>query len=253
MNRYMWVRGHESPTAMDPENLQVGATGTAFGVVEELADRGGAGVTELASALGLSKSAVHKHLTTLVELGYAEKRAGEYRLGVRFHWLGERARRAHPLFPLVESEVENLAANANATAGVLVEDRGEGLYLHRRGRREADVRVSLFRTAVGKALLAHLPEDRRRELLAEAGARDGALRRELRAARDRGLVVDYGGDGSEYNAVAAPITDGEGAGVAAVGVSGPRRRLAGKRLEEDVSGLVVSTAKRISVELDRSL
>lgn len=238
---------------MNPENLQVGATGTAFGVVEELAERGGAGVTELASALDLSKSAVHKHLTTLVELGYAEKRAGEYRLGVRFHWLGERARRRHPLFSLVESEVDNLAENANATAGVLVADRGEGLYLHRRGAREAEVRVSLSRTAAGKALLAHLPADRRRELLGAADSGDGPLRRELDVARDRGFVLDYGSDGSDYNAVAAPILDGDGTGVAAVGVSGPRRRLSGRRLEEDVSGLVVSTAKRISVELDRSL
>jgi DNA-binding IclR family transcriptional regulator len=56
---------------------------TTFRVLDEVGAREQVGVTELASALGLSKSAVHRHLTTLVAEGRIEKHDGEYRRSLR--------------------------------------------------------------------------------------------------------------------------------------------------------------------------
>jgi DNA-binding IclR family transcriptional regulator len=50
-------------------------------------------------------------------------------------------------------------------------------------------------------------------------------------------------------AVAAALTDSEGRPIGAIGVSGPVESMSGKRLEEDVAGLVVSKAKAIEVRL----
>lgn len=56
---------------------------TTFRVLDEVTARERVGVTELASALDLSKSAVHRHLTTLVAEGRIEKHDGEYRRSLR--------------------------------------------------------------------------------------------------------------------------------------------------------------------------
>lgn len=51
---------------------------TNFELLDCLEERGKAGVTELATALDISKSAVHRHLTTLVNHGRVEKADGDY-------------------------------------------------------------------------------------------------------------------------------------------------------------------------------
>jgi DNA-binding IclR family transcriptional regulator len=56
---------------------------TTFRVLDAVTGRERAGVTELAEALEMSKSAVHRHLTTLVAEGRVEKRDGEYRRSLR--------------------------------------------------------------------------------------------------------------------------------------------------------------------------
>lgn len=71
----------------EPETDESGRTvktaRTTFRVLDEVATRERVGVTELASALGMSKSAVHRHLTTLVAEGRIEKCDGEYRRSLR--------------------------------------------------------------------------------------------------------------------------------------------------------------------------
>jgi DNA-binding IclR family transcriptional regulator len=56
---------------------------TAFRVLETLTEHGRAGVTELATMLDLSKSAVHRHLSTLVAEGYVEQVDGGYQRAFR--------------------------------------------------------------------------------------------------------------------------------------------------------------------------
>lgn len=56
---------------------------TTFRVLDAVRARERAGVTELAAALDMSKSAVHRHLTTLVAEDRVEKHDGEYRRALR--------------------------------------------------------------------------------------------------------------------------------------------------------------------------
>ena len=70
-------------TNTDDSGRTVKTARTTFRVLEEVTARERAGVTELASALALSKSAVHRHLSTLVAEGLVEKHGGEYRRSLR--------------------------------------------------------------------------------------------------------------------------------------------------------------------------
>ena len=72
-----------SETNADESGSTVKTAQTTFRVLDEVTAREQVGVTELASALGLSKSAVHRHLATLVAEGRLEKHDGEYRRSLR--------------------------------------------------------------------------------------------------------------------------------------------------------------------------
>jgi DNA-binding IclR family transcriptional regulator len=74
------------------------------------------------------------------------------------------------------------------------------------------------------------------------------LRRELRSVADRGVAYDRGECFEGMRGVAAPVR-GESGVVASVSVLGPGERLSGKRLEEDLPGLVLSAAKSVELEL----
>lgn len=246
----------------------VKATRTTFRVLEALAPRTRAGVTELATELDLSKSAVHNHLTTLEQLGYVVKRDGEYSLGLRFLEMGERARDTLGFHDTAKPEVDNLTKTTGEVATLHVMEQGREVCAYR-GLNGSDKpatidpgeRRPIHSTAPGKAILAHLGRERVTRVLDRHGLSVEAentltdperLRAELQRIRDEGVAFARGEHEDGLQSVAAPIRTGKSHQVAAIAVSGPTDRLSGKRLEEDVTGLVVSTAKGIEVELSSS-
>lgn len=66
-------------TQADEAGGTVKTARTTFRVLDAVTARDHVGVTELAAALDMSKSAVHRHLTTLVAEGRVEKHDGKYR------------------------------------------------------------------------------------------------------------------------------------------------------------------------------
>lgn len=232
----------------------VQSTKTAFDIVEILRERDGAGVTELSRALDLSKSAVHKHLQTLLELGYVAKEGTEYRLGIRFLSLGAYTmERQLVAFGDVRSDIDTLAQNARMTAFLAVPDGDDGVVLYASSAtddphfRRGD-QFFLPTTAAGVSILAHLPADRRDGVLSQLEAdRRTDLRSDLRHARDRRVAFDRE-SGSDRRAVAAPVLDEDKQPVAAVAVSGSDT-VTDKRLSEDIAGHVLSTAKSVQSDV----
>lgn len=235
----------------------VQSTKTAFDIVEVLRERDGAGVTELSRALDMSKSAVHKHLQTLLELGYVAKEGTEYRLGIRFLSLGAYAmERQLVAFGDVRADIDTLAQNARMTAFLAVPDSNDGVVLYASSAtgdphfRRGD-RFFLPMSAAGISILAHFPADRRDAVLSQLGdERRADLRSDLRHARDRRLAFEHEAD-SDRRAVAAPVLDEDGYPVGAVAASGSDA-ITDKRLSEDVAGLVLSTAKSVQGEVASS-
>ena len=71
---------------------------TAFEVIRALETLDGAGVTELANHLDMSKSTTHNHLATLHQREVVVKRADQYELGLQFLLLGEYVRNQNVLY-----------------------------------------------------------------------------------------------------------------------------------------------------------
>jgi len=119
-----------------------------------------------------SKSTVHNHLQTLRELGYVVQDGDEYRLGLQFLGLGDRARQRHDLYHVVKPETDSLVEAVGERAQVMVEEGGVGIYVYQsladqavRTDSHIGTVVDLHATSVGKAYLAHLSDDRLDALL----------------------------------------------------------------------------------------
>jgi DNA-binding IclR family transcriptional regulator len=122
---------------------------------------------------------------------------------------------------------------------------------------EGDI-APLHATAGGKAILAYLPAERRRELIEPRGLTEytdrtitdwAELEKELRSVRNQRIAFDREEFIEGYQCVASPVM-GEGrVPLGAVSVTGNIDRMSGKRLDEDVTGLVTSAAKSIENDI----
>ncbi|WP_435127408.1 IclR family transcriptional regulator [Halobaculum sp. D14] len=240
----------------------VEATATTFRVIAALDEAGTAGVTELADRLDLSKSAVHNHLATLERLEYAINEDGRYRLSLRFLDHGTSVRDSLPVVTAGREEVDSLASQSGSTAFLVVPEGDVAVYAYvtTGGRGDgrttgirAGTRIPLHACAPGKAILSTRTAEAVQAYLdrqppSPRTDQPIASRDELRSVRDRGIAFDRGGALEGLNAVAAPVTDGETA-VAAMGVSGPAAQLTGKRLQEDLPGLVLNHVTSLELAL----
>ena len=238
----------------------VKATATSFTVIEAIQSGGSAGISELAREIGLSKSAVYKHVQTLAQLGYLARDGDEYHLSLRFLSLGTRARDRFPL-DAVETVVSDLAETTGHAANFIARENDRGVYAFRVEPAESHSRhlsegatAPLHATAGGKAILAFLDDGAREDVLNDAAFEAftdktvtdrAALERELRSIREKRVAMDRGEFREDTQCVTSPVVDTDASPVGAISVTGSVHRLSGKRLEEDVVGHVTSAAKTV--------
>jgi DNA-binding IclR family transcriptional regulator len=203
----------------------------------------GRGVTEIARALGLPKSAVHRLLVTFQAYGFVQKlpQDARYALGPTLVRLGLRAaelftpqRVSRPFLEALAHEVgETVFLSMLSQEQVLVVDKVEpaqGL----RVSPPLGTLLPLRRTALGKLLVAFSPAAQQARLL-EAGLapagefgdarRRAALQQELTAIAQQGFAVC----GEEWEpdvcCLAVPLRNSRGAVVAALALALPRQRM----------------------------
>ena len=249
-------------------DVPVQAARTTFKIVEGLRELDGAGVSELATYLGVPKSTVHDHLRTLLEGEYVVNDDGIYRIGARFLELGGHARSRMKIYRIAEPELQKLAAKTGEHANLMIEEHGRGIFLYKaKGENavhldtHAGMRVHLQTTSLGKAILAHLPDERVEAILGHHGlpqvTRNTVTDREeldseLSAVRDRGYATDDEERVEGMRCVAAPIRSDDGGVLGAVSVSGPTSRMQGDLFEDEIPNLVLSTANVIEVNVKYS-
>jgi len=198
--------------------------------------------TEISEWLGLPLPTVHRLTAVLAERGYLERdpRTRRFRLGL------EVARLMPPLLSglrlpeLARADVTRLAADTGETVNLAVLQDGEIVYLlSESGGRllstqaPIGLRLPAHCTALGKCLLAQLPEETARdaagpepyEQRTHATATTWeALRPALARIRQHGVAVSW----EEYEiglaSIAVPVTWLDGPGSAALNVSLPTSR-----------------------------
>lgn len=248
---------------MSPEANTVNATRTSLRIIEVLKDFDGAGVTAVASELDIPKSTVHNHLQTLLDERYVIKEGDTYRVGLRFLELGEFTRNRMRIYETVCPEVETLAEETGEMVNAAVEEHGEGVYITREeGHQAVSVdtyagkRVNLHCTALGKAILAELPDSRVDEILDQHGLPERTehtitdpdeLKAELEAVRERGYAYDREERLPGLRCIAAPVVTDRV--VAALSVSGPTTRMQGDLFQEEIPELLLSSANVVEINM----
>ncbi|MGD1058934.1 MAG: IclR family transcriptional regulator [Solirubrobacteraceae bacterium] len=228
------------------------------------------GIADIADGLGMSRSTTHRYVITLVALGYLEQGTSrKYRLGLKVTDLGMAALNSTGLREHAHEYLEELRQRTSYTASLAVLDGADILYVDRvqsfrRGQSKIDLglhpgsRLPAYCTATGKLLLANLPEDEQREILASIKltkrgpntiTSKEALRGELDAVLDEEFAVNDEELVVGLYAIATPVRNDAREVVAALNLAADASMISLSELVDALTPHLISTADRISARL----
>lgn len=241
----------------------VNAVETSFDILEYIQREEGAGVTALADDLSRSKGSIHAHLATLLDREYVVKDGDEYRLSLRYVDLAESVKDRFGIYEVVTDELDELVDENKELAQFAVEEHGRAVYLYKTHGAKAvqtasrvGTREHLHCIALGKAILAHLTEERVEHVVDRHGLPGftdntitdyETLTEELERVRERGFAFDNEEKIQGLRCVAAPVRGRDGDVLGAVSVSGPSSRMGGERFREEIPEQVMRSANVIEI------
>jgi DNA-binding IclR family transcriptional regulator len=246
------------------ENRRRSSLSSGLDVLECLgAHRRSLKLTEIASALDISKSNVHQLLALLTRRGLVERLPDQsYVIGIKAWEIGSRARpleigriSAPHLVQLVKDVSEGAdigMLDGTQTVCIQLVECPQPVRVHARvGDRNLAHTTStglvLLAALSDEEVIARLPPTLEKRAPGTIGDRD-ALLKELRRIRMRGYALYRGGWRSDVTGVAVPIHGPDGQAVAGVCVPAPSYRVTRRWLDRIIPALR-ATAKRIEDDL----
>ncbi|HVL80535.1 MAG TPA: IclR family transcriptional regulator [Actinomycetota bacterium] len=222
------------------------------------------GVTEIATALNLSKAVVYRILSSFRAKGFVEldESTRRYSLGPRVLHLGLSYLRRTDVQRLARPHLERLSRESDETATLSVRTDGTRVYVDQvtpvrdvKMVVQLGLAVPLHAGASSKAFLAFLDEEEQAAYLdgplagltAATVTDPRALRRELDEIRSRGYAASAGERMEGAASVAAPVFGFDGRPVAVISVCGPAERFAGTA--ERAAGLLLDATTQLSHQL----
>lgn len=254
---------------MVTENMDectIGSVETTLDVIDALRERNGAGVSELASLLDVSKSTIHRHLTTLYNRGYVTRSGDTYMVGLEFLNQGIHSRNKYKIYDIAYTKVVELAEETGERTWCIVEENGIGYYLCGASGKHPvhpPVRTGqwshLHQTSGGKAILAQQSPERIDEIVERYGlpaktehtiTDPDVLSRELETVRESGIAFNKQESLPGLHAVGAPILDQKtGMVLGAISISGPANRLKPSVMEGELAELILGTTNEIEINI----
>lgn len=224
----------------------------------------GMALTELAEITNLNKSTVHRMLATLSTWNYVAREAdsGKYRLTMRLFEIGSRVIGGNNILSVARPFLEHLSDETNEAIHLVIHDNNEIVYLYKEDSSNSVLRMSsrvglrnpMYCTAVGKSILAALPE----KTLANIWNASAIVRftpktitdyqqllEECERIRAQGYAIDDEEHERGIRCVGVAIMDFSGKPIAAISVAAPVFRLDDDQVKR-VAPLVIDAANSIS-------
>lgn len=228
--------------SLSGDNSAVQSVDRALQILEILAQRGDAGVTDIAGDLGVHKSTASRLLSALLSRNLVEQVSdrGRYRLGMGLVRLAGTVSSNLDTVSGSRSVTRSLADQYGETVNIAVLDDNRVLYVDQvAGSHIMTMRswlgqiVPIHCTATGKALVAWLPDKERKstfpkkfeKLSTNTITSELAFEKELEKVRKLGYAIADEEMEDGFTAVAAPIRDSHQDVVATIVVSGPTTRM----------------------------
>lgn len=209
------------------------------------------GVTDIALATGLSKTTVHRILSTLLNNNLVIKQnSGTYSMGPSVLIWADSYRLRSGLIEISSSHIEELRENSGETVHLFSFENGQAYYIDKRESKHPVGMISrigapieMYCTSAGRAILANLPEDELipwiASLTLEKRTPLTVTRREmllkiLDKVREKGYAEENQENEEGIRCVGAAIRDHRGYPVGAISISAPAYRFTSS--EVDVFG-----------------
>lgn len=241
---------------------------TTLEVIEALKKLNGATVTEMANELNCSKGCAYNHLITLYENDFIVKNGDIYDLSPRFILMGEHVRQDNILYQFGKDELDKLIEETGEYGQLMTEAHGLAVVIYlSRGEKaigsdypnhmEKKV-LMLHHLAAGKAILAHLSEERVEEIIDKHGLKErtsntitdkATLFEELERVREQGYAYNDEEEVEGLRAVGAPILGPDGDVLGALSLSGPESRMHSERFGKEIPKMVKETADIIEINI----
>ncbi len=219
----------------------------------------GVRLTDLAASSGLNRATLHRILRVLVDEGAVEQdpQTRRYMIGPEVSLFGLARTARFPIRGLARPGLEHLCSQVGDTVFLSLRTGGDSICIDRLvgswplqvlalevgARRPLGVGVS------GIAMLAAMPENEARQVIADNGIRlqgyglDGdAVTEQVRMASAQGFTYAPNGIVRGTRAVAVAVLDPAGCAIAAISIAGMANRLTAARLPQIVCLLQEQTA-----------
>ncbi len=222
------------------------------------------GVTELSKKININKSTLHGIMKTLVQRNYLKQNENnKYMLGTKLLELGVLVQKHFQVTDIPKKYLKDLVNKHKETVHVAVLEGNEVVFIDKlessqsiRMVSEIGKRLPAHSTALGKVLLAHLPDKEKKQFTKKKLKKvtfktitdPDQLLEELDKIKEKGYAFDDEEVIKGVRCVSAPIRNHSGEVVAALSISGPAFRMDSKKTEE-LSHDIVKTAEKISQEL----
>lgn len=250
----------------DKANHPVKTTKKSLKLLNRLVNLNGARISELTSELDMSKGSVHNHLSTLRESGYVikDEETDIYRAGLKLLTMGGKVRRQYDIYEYGRPKIDRLADETGQLTNLMVEENGLGVYLYQSHGENAvnlDTHtghpIRMHNIAIGKAILAHLPEERVEAILDRWGmpadteqtiTTQARLFGELETIEKQGYATEQQERTERLACIGAPITVDDTLH-GALSVSIPAKKTDSNEFDNDLVDSVLQAANQLSLDI----
>jgi DNA-binding IclR family transcriptional regulator len=225
------------------------------------------GNQEISARTGLPKATVTRLTYTLTQLGYLThlERLEKYQLAPGALAIGYSALANLRVRQVARPHMQALANYSGASVALGSRDRLSLLYVeHCRAKSAVMLRLDLgssipiATTAMGRAMLAALPEKERDWLMREIARRESkqwpkmrvGIERAQKDLASRGFTLSVGEWQTDVSAVGVPLIPADGSGIFAFNCGAPAFHFDRERLENDIGPRLVNMVRNIEAELN---
>ena len=218
-------------------------------ILELLSDNDALTVTQVAKMMNINRAGSHRFLSTLKELGYADKdESSRYYLTSKVIELGMKVLDRFEIRKIARPFLQELSTKFNETINLGYFNGEEVLTIDKIDSTEIlrmDAGIGggepAYCTSLGKAILAFLPDTQLEEYLQEIEltpftpntviSKD-KLKEELMHIKENGYSIDDEELSVGLRCVGAPLFNHSSQALYAISISGPSIRMGSKRIEE---------------------
>lgn len=214
-------------------------------------------LADLAAITRQDKATILRHLNVFLDTRLVERHGDTYSLGLGAFQLGASYLAQHDLYAVSRTPMEDLAERLGETISLAIRDGSEVVYVDVvHGQAEIGVQSSVgvrqpaHCSALGKILLAWLPQDEREasvyvhplvRMTKNTITSVGELEAHLAEVRGNGYATDNEERAEGIRCVASPIWDRNGRVTAALSISGASFRMVGEHMEDSRKACIAAT------------